>query len=297
MRLLLKRGKQRELIKKFREKNNLTWNQFSKRLKIRFPRLKEYYYENALIPEDIFKEIDDKTYSEYIIEKREENWGRIKGGKISPGKTKKIKIPKESKKLAEFYGIMLGDGNLTKIKGYKLGTYSIRIVGDIHKDKEYLLNFVKPLIENLFEIKVRNSKFRGSNGMFLEAYSRELVKFLEKKGFKPGNKIKNRLEIPKWIKNNRRFLAFCLRGLYDTDGSAYKLTNQNSYQINFCNYNEVLLRDVREALISLNIFPSKITKGKEINITKKSELVKYLKVIGFHNHKHLNKIKMWKIAP
>jgi len=88
-----------------------------------------------------------------------------------------------------------------------------------------------------------------------------------------------------------------LRGLYDTDGSAYKLTNQNSYQINFSNKNRRLLEEVRDSLISLGIFPSNITKGKEINITKKSELAKFLKLVGFHNSKHLDKVKMWKIAP
>ena len=62
--------------------------------------------------------------------------------------------------------------------------------------------------------------------MFLEAHSLKLINFLEDKGFKPGNKIKNKLRIPSWIKNNRKFLKACLRGLYDTDGSVYKLTGQ-----------------------------------------------------------------------
>jgi len=133
--------------------------------------------------------------------------------------------------------------------------------------------------------------------MFLEVHSRKLVDFLESKGFKPGNKIKNKLGIPPWIKNDASFLRECIRGLYDTDGSVYKLTNQNSYQINFCNYNPKLLHDVRDSLISLGILPSRVTKGKEFNITKKSELRKFLKGVGFNNSRHLNKVKMWKIAP
>ena len=100
-----------------------------------------------------------------------------------------------------------------------------------------------------------------------------------------------------WISSNPLFLRRCIRGLYDTDGSVYKLTNQDSHQINFCNYNWHLLSETRNALVSLGIQPSKISKGKEINITKKSELRKFLNTIGFSNKKHLNKIKMWKIAP
>ena len=173
----------------------------------------------------------------------------------------------------------------------------IRIVGDIRKDNEYLSNYVKPIIEKLFKIKVRIGKFKKTNAMFIEAHSVLLIEFLEKLGFKPGNKIKNRLEIPFWIKNNKEYLKACLRGLYDTDGSAYKLTNQNSYQINFCNYNSILMKDTRESLIKLGISPSKVSKGTDMYITKKEEIVKFLKLIGFRNSKHLDKVKMWKIAP
>ena len=192
---------------------------------------------------------------------------------------------------------MLGDGNSNKTKAYKIGSYSIRIVGDIRKDNKYLLNYVKLIIERLFKIKVRTGKFKKTNAMLIEAHSVRLIEFLEKLGFKPGNKIKNQLEIPLWIKNNEEYLKACLRGLYDTDGSIYKLTNQNSYQINFSNSNSVLLNDVKNGLRQLGIYCSEITKGKEINITKKSELRKFLKLIGFSNSKHLDKVKMWKIAP
>jgi hypothetical protein len=286
MRLLFKKTKQKELIKKFKEENNLTWKAFSNYLKIKTGKLNAYYEEDSLIPEEIYYRIDSENkFSRFILKKLPENWGKIKGGFNSPGKTKKIKFPKDSKDFAEFYGIMLGDGNSNRTKSYKVGTYMIRIVGDTNKDRDYLISYVKPIIERLFSIKVREGKFK-SNAMFLES-----------KGFKPGNKIKNELDIPLWIKNNSDFLRVCLRGLYDTDGCIYKLTNQNSYQISFSNTNPKLLNDVRQALLSLGIFPSKITKGKEIVITKKTELGKFLKLIGFHNLKHLNKIKMLRIAP
>lgn len=298
MRVLFKKGKQKQLIENFKKENALTWKELCNNLDAKEGKLRTYIYETCLIPDLIYKKLDkDNKYNKFIIEKRKENWGRIKGGNLSNGKTKKINLPKDSKELAEFYGIMLGDGNLTKIKGYKIGTYMIRIVGDLKKDEEYLLKYVKPLIKKLFGIEVRNGNFKQTNAMFIESHGIKLVEFLETKGFKPGNKIKNKLGLPDWIKRNPSFLKRCLRGLYDTDGSAYKLGNQNSYQINFCNYNKRLLKEVRKALISLSIFPSKITKGTEINITKKSELRRFLNIVGFSNSKHLNKVKMWKIAP
>jgi len=294
MRLSFEKNKQKELIQKFREKENLTWKQLSQNLKIKEGRLKAYFDETSLMPEEIYSVLDkEKDYARFIIDKRPENWGKKKGGTISRGKTKQIKYPKNSRELAEFYGIMLGDGNSNKTKGYRVGSYSIRIVGDSRYDREYLLKYVKPIIEKLFDIKVRSGLMKG-NTMLIEAHSLNLVNFLESKGFKPGNKIKNELRIPDWIKKNQGYLKVCLRGLFDTDGSFYKLTNQNSCQIHFSSYNPGLLEDVRDSLLSIGINCSKISKGNSIYITKKEEITKFFKLVGFKNSKHLNRIKMFR---
>jgi intein/homing endonuclease len=120
---------------------------------------------------------------------------------------------------------MLGDGNSNRTRGYKVGVYQIRIVGDSRHDREYLIRFVKQLIEGLFDVAVHVRKSKKSNALNLTASGRELINFLESKGFKPGDKIINQLKIPDWIKSNRSYLRACLRGLYDADGTAYQLTN------------------------------------------------------------------------
>lgn len=299
MRLLLKKGKEKELITKEKETLNLSLQKLANHLNIKLGKLLPYYQEKVLIPEEIFNRFSLKEkYVQFIIEKKENNWGQSKGGKNSFGSNiKEINKPKESKELAEFFGIMLGDGNLTKIKSYKKGTYQIRIVGDCRYDKAYLTNHVKPLIESLFSIQVKTFKSKEKNALNLVVTSKKLIEFLEEKGFKPGDKIRNQTTIPDWIKNNPQFLKVCLTGLYDTDGTIYKLTNQNSYQIEFTNYNLTLLNDVRWSLISLGINPSKIMRNRDIVITKKSELRKFLNEVGFHNFKHLNKAKMFNLAP
>lgn len=307
MRLKFSKGIQRKLIKEFKDEKNLTWEQLCNILNVKLGKLMAYYYETSLIDEEIYRILyKDNKYSKEILEKLNDNWGRSKGGLVSEGKTKKIKIPEESKELAEFYGIMLGDGNSHKTSFYnsrkdKRGVYSIKIVGDSRLDNKYLANNVRPLIENLFEVNVRIGKFKSKenfknskNAMFLEANGVKIINFLETKGFKPGNKIKNKLRIPDWINKNKEYLKACLRGLYDTDGSIYKITNQNSYQICFTNYNLGLLDDVRDSLLKLGIICSKISKH-DIYITKKSELRKFLKDIGFSNDRHINKVKMWNL--
>ena len=257
MRLKFVKGKQKELIKSFKKNKNLTQRQLADFLEIKEGRLKTYVDENSLIQKEIYDKLDaEKKFFKFILETKKDNWGKVKGGKNSTGSTKEIKSPRDSVELSEFYGIMLGDGNSHRTNFYKdrtnkRGTYMIRIVGDADKDKEYLINHVKPLIERLFLIEVREGKFKQSNAIFLRAHGIQLIDFLEKKGFPPGNKIKNKLKIPLWIKSNPNFLKACLRGLYDTDGSVYKLTNQNSYQFCFTNHNQELLKDVRDSLLKL----------------------------------------------
>jgi len=186
---------------------------------------------------------------------------------------------------------MLGDGHLQKKQAYKIGVYGIKVAGHAIDDKEYLDNYVASLIKKLFNVKVRFHTGKNSNSYYAIADSRKIVDFFEKEGFKAGNKIINQVTIPNWVKEDNKLLAACLRGLYDTDGSFYRLTNQNSYQVHFKNHNFTLLQDLREGLIKLSITPSKIICNKSIVITKRSEIEKFYKVIGFSNPKHLNKIK------
>ena len=214
----------------------------------------------------------------------------------STGSTIKIKIPEISERLAELIGIILGDGNVNYYKkGKNIGVYQVNIAGDKNLDREYHLTYVALLFKELFGLGPVEKLSKTNNGRYLIISSKQLVVFLISQGLKSGDKIKNQVRIPSWIKENPKYLKACLRGLFDTDGSIYKITNQNSYQISFTNYNTTLLNDVRDGLLSLGIGVSNITKGKDITITKKSELRKFLKEVGFKNSRHLTKVKMWNL--
>jgi len=257
MKLLFNDGKQQEFLRKEKENSGLSWNEFTNLLRLRYGRLKSFLYEGVLIDESIFDKLSLKThYEKFIIKKLDNNWRQSKGGFNSKGRLKEIKIS-----------------------------------GHSVDDRDYLLNFVNPLCEKLFGIKSRFYQSETKKCFYVMADGRRIVEFFEKNGFKAGNKIVNQISILYWIKRDNEFLAVCLRGLFDTDGSFYKLTNQNSYQINFKNYNLRLLKDVRNALLKLCINCSKIICNRSIVITKKSVIEKFYKLIGFSNPKHLNKIK------
>jgi len=293
MKLLFKPQKQKELLKKEKEILGLSWKDFAKSLGLKYGRLKSFLYEGILIDEGIFNKLKLKEdYRKFIIKKLSNNWGQLKGGINSNGRLKEIKIPEKKESLAELWGIILGDGHIERIKKYKVGVYKIKIAGHSVDDRDYLLNFVRPLCEELFGVKSRIYQSKTKNCLYVMIDSRRIVDFFEENEFPAGNKIINGVKIPDWIKENNLFLAACLRGLYDTDGSFYRLTNQNSYQIHFKNYNLDLLNEVRRALLKLGINPSKIICNKSIVITKKSEIEKFYKLIGFSNPKHLNKIRL-----
>ncbi len=294
----MEKGKQREMLGKERAKLNFTWQQFADNLGLKFGKLKSFYYEAALIDDTTLNKLSLlNEYKKFILKELGDNWGRSKGGINSNGNLKDIKIPKKDKKLAELWGILLGDGHIEKTQAYKIGIYHIKVTGHSIDDKDYLLDFVMPLMRERFNVKVRHYFSKSNKGLHVIADSRKIVDFFEENEFKAGNKILNQVTIPNWIKENKNFLATCLRGLYDTDGSFYRLAKQNSYQIHFKNHNSRLLMDTRKSLLNLGIGVSKIMKNKSIVITKKSEIEKFYKVIGFSNPKHLNKIKKAFKAP
>lgn len=294
MRIRLQKGKQEELILK--AKKAQTWRDLAKILEINTHYLAtELKKENKLISDETYKKLNyliNENYDSYILEKLNDNWGRSRGGRKSKGNLKEVWKPERGEELAEFLGIMLGDGNLTKLKKYKIGVYQIRVVGDSRNDRDYLLNFVKPLIERLFKIKVAIYQSPNKNAINLTATGKKLIEFLEYSGLKPGNKLKSQVTIPAWINQNPKFLQACLRGLIDTDGGVNNMSNKDPKlaRISFTNHNKQLLKDTREGFIKLGFSPSQITIGKRFYISKQKEMQKYLKEVGFSNPKHARRM-------
>lgn len=295
MRLILKKGKQQELI--YSAKKDHTWRDLSKIL-----NLNAHYISNELARETV--SISDKTYEklctlsgnkfdEYIKKRLPDQWGRSNGGKKSRGNTKSFNLPKENIELAELSGIILGDGHIDEFNGKnKIRNYSLDIAGHITEDFDYINKYVSALIITLFNEKPKIKLLPKYSGVHLIINGKELVLFFKRKGILSGNKKKNNQGIPVWIKKNKIYLAACIRGLIDTDGSIHYISKNNkNLRISFTSYIPKLMQDVREALLSLGFHPSKIIREKQIFLSRKDEIDKYIKEIEFKNKKHLNRIK------
>ncbi|MFH0732895.1 MAG: LAGLIDADG family homing endonuclease [Candidatus Omnitrophota bacterium] len=200
---------------------------------------------------------------------------------------KKIKYPQKSSALAEFIGIMLGDGGIRN-------AHQITISFDAKKDQDYVV-YLQNLIKGLFGISstlyIREKKGRAD----IVVTSTNLIEFLEKMGIKKGNKVVNQIDVPNWIFESKKYQAACLRGLFDTDGCIY----QHRYAINdkryryikmcFRNYSFPILVSVKRMLENLNFNARLDKKQKSVYLHSPSEVSRYFLKIRTNNPGYRNK--------
>ncbi len=282
-RLKFKKGLQRKFIYTIKKRKNLTWLALSKILEISEHTIKwDLFKEKSTMPlsltekmlkicpfEDI--EIIKNKWVKQIYEK---NWGQKSAGKK---RIKKISLPKDKQKFAEFLGIMIGDGNLTK-KG-------IRITGNALEKKHY--NYISCLIEELFGLKSRiYLSYNSKNTIVLNLYSQKLADFLNKNGLSYGHKIKNKAHFPSWIFKDKKYIYPALRGLFDTDGGIfYKDRKYKRAIIEFETHSPTIRKDIIGLLLKTGFTPSK--SSYNIRIQKQIEIFKFFNLIGSSNPKNI----------
>ena len=214
-------------------------------------------------------------------------------------KARKIKIPSICEDLSEDIGIQIGDGSIWYRKNNKdKGSYRIGVYGDMSEDKHYLLNFVKPLKERLYRIKVYTYKNNTAGTSSLIIYSKNLVYFYKFLGLPIGPKVN--IKIPKFIFSDKKLEIACLRGLMDTDGSlAFCKGRHRKYSnpvIHFTTKSKPLARQASEILENLEFtcsidfdskqFDKRTNKTyikNNIYISGKKNLEKWMSIIGFSN--------------
>ncbi len=302
MRIKLKEGKQKEIMALIKEKH--TWEELSRILSIQKEYLRnDIRREHRLLSEDTYQKIClllGKSFDSYIIEKLDDNWGRVKGGLVAKNNTKKIVVPNKNEDLAEAVGIILGDGHISEfIRGKKIRNYFIKIAGNTYTDLDYLKRYIPLLFKKLFEEQGKIFISKKKNEGYFTLYGKNYVEFFKSLGLGTGNKKTNNQSIPKWIKEDDKLLKKCLRGLIDTDGSVHIISKNNrNIRISYTSYIPRLLDDVRVSLIKLGFTPSKIISERQIFISKQEEIKKYSNEIGFSNQKNLNRLKSFqKNAP
>ena len=179
-----------------------------------------------------------------------------------------IDLPKFSKNLAEIIGILLGDGHISEGQvWFTLGS----------KEQKYTY-YIENLFFKVFGYHLKRCRIvKKYTSLYIG--SKALVTSLKKMGL-VQHKVKSQVGVPDWILNNKQYYPACLRGIFDTDGSIYKL--RHGHQISFKNMSLVLLKDIRSMLIKLKFSPSQISNFS-VYITKRKDLRRFKELIGSGN--------------
>jgi hypothetical protein len=197
-----------------------------------------------------------------------------------------INRPRKSKDLAEFVGIALGDGGITQ----RQVTISL-----CSNDERQYSKFVTKLIKKLFDVPVSIYYDKKYLVVDLVVSRSELVRFcIEKLGLKRGNKIRQQVDIPDWIKRNKLYLTACTRGLIDTDGCVFTHRYKSkgkwySYKkLCFTSYSEPLRQSVFYILKNIGLNP-RLAQRRDVRIDSIEDMQKYFQLVGSHNSKLLKR--------
>lgn len=220
---------------------------------------------------------------------RKEQWrlwwrstGKFKENPILEAKP--VHKPKRNSDLAEFIGIMMGDGGISK--------YQVVVTLHHIDDLEYA-SYVAILIKKLFKITPRIYHFPEKSVNNIVISRREMVEYLNRLGLPIGNKIKHQIDIPEWIKKDKGFSIACLRGLIDTDGCIFthryrvKGTWYAYKKLSFTSASEPLRQSVHTILQELGLH-SRIA-GTDVRLDRVADMKRYFSIIGSHNEKHLRR--------
>lgn len=201
-------------------------------------------------------------------------------------RAKPVHKPKCSIELAEFIGIMMGDGSIS--------TYQVVVTLHHTDDLEYA-SFVAILIKKLFRLtpSIYHSPKYSVNDIVVSR--KELVQYLHELGLPIGNKVKQQFDIPEWIKRNRKFASACLRGLVDTDGSVFthryraKSTWYAYKKLSFTTASGPLRESVYALMQKFGLHPR--IAGNNVRLDRIEDMKRYFSDIGSHNPKHLRRYK------
>lgn len=205
---------------------------------------------------------------------------------------KEIHIPRPSKSLAEFFGIMLGDGGINNV-------WQANITVNASKDAEYVFHIEK-LIQNLFGILPAIRKRKARDAIVISAASTALVEFLVGKGLPRGDKLKNGVQIPDWILQKSSYRIACVRGLMDTDGCLFihehEVGGRSYTNVGLCftSYSPKMLGQVAEIFEEFGIMPHNGTQGRSIYLYRADAVAKYLKVFGTSNERISSLYGRWR---
>jgi hypothetical protein len=193
---------------------------------------------------------------------------------------KDITIPVErTPDLAELFGVLLGDGHVSHFQ-------TMVTLGS--KEASYVA-YVAKLFQRVTGVRGTICKVAGA---YYTVYvgSVTLTEWLFKEGM-VSNKVREQVDVPKWIFESPIFMERFVRGFFDTDGSVYRL--KFGIQVSFCNRSVPLLKSIRNMLVLLEYRVSEISLYN-LYMTRRSDVARFFREISPKNIKHIKRYRLFK---
>lgn len=325
-RIFLKNDGRKEYFKRIKKRSKLTWSDLAKKLGYSKRNLFDWRLGKYSLPQKVVLQIE-KLYNviPQVANKKPEYWYTHKAGKLgaitrneiygNPGSSegrrkggrnsqithklkgtkfvtrKEISIPEKSLGLSEFIGVVLGDGSISE--------YQVTIYLNLTDDADYVAKLTK-LIKELFNINVSFYVRKKKNIKALILSSKALVEFLVNNNeLTIGNKIKNNIQMPSWIKSNKYWQAACIKGLFDTDGCVFldkHKINGKIYKnlgLVFSSSSPLLLKDIKSGLIANGYSPTDKHGGDKLMMRREDEIINFFGKIKPRNPKHVNRFRQF----
>lgn len=208
--------------------------------------------------------------------------GKHDAGRVTH--SREIIAPPLSEDLAEFIGIMLGDGTVSK--------NHIAVTLHALDDRSYSTHVIL-LVKHLFGVDPKVYDRKNRKAIAITVARKRLVEYLIHMGLPSGDKNKNGAKVPDWILGNEQYAKACMRGLFDTDGTVFDHRYKSKSRlyvykkISFSSASEQLRNDVHLMLQSFGI--TSCHSGTNVRIDSRASFEQYYKTVGFHNPKHLKR--------
>ena len=205
---------------------------------------------------------------------------------------KEVNLPGESLLLAEFVGIMLGDGGINN-------AWQANVTLNTEADRQYI-HFVGALMTTLFAADPRIMSRKTRKATVVSLASTSVVDFLVQKGLPRGNKLALGLRIPDWILARKAYKIACVRGLVDTDGCLVlhrhrvgKRIYRNLY-LSFSTGSRELLEQVATVLIDVGLEVHLAGNGRELWLYSEKDVTSYLRIVGTSNDRLSRVYRDWR---
>lgn len=214
-------------------------------------------------------------------------------------KNRSIVFPDQDEELAEFMGILTGDGFINQYPERQ--AYLIEIAGNKLKDFNYLREFVSNLVKNLFNLTPKFYSRKDQNTIYLYIRSKGIFYFLKENGFPPGKK--REIAAPKWIIKNPSFFGRFVCGVFDTDGYlCLKNKEGKKYPVlGLSSNSKTLLKQIQKFLKEYEITSyldtrtvdspryKRILSYSKLQISGKRNITQFFDKIGSNNSRNITK--------